>query len=270
MAKTVPVEKLIALFQKMYKEHWPYVWGAAREGCVDCSGAFDYAFDTFGINYPHGSNAIARSYTVGGLLPISKAKPGMAAFKAKSPGESGYDLKDKYKPGGSAYNGDLLDYSHIGLVDTDSKFVLNAKGEKYGFCRDQLTTRNGWDYVAELKYVDYGEKKEDDTMEARVSLPTGASGSTVNMRKAANKASAVLKKVPVGSVVDVISDQGQWCEIEYEGTVGYMMSNYLEYVGQDGESEVVALDADKLEQINAALRAIDNASDLISSIVGRG
>lgn len=258
---TVPVDKLIEQFQTMYRQHWPYVWGKAEEGCVDCSGAFVYAFRKFGIYYPHGSNAIARNYTVGGMLPISQAKPGMAAFKVREPGEDGYALPDKYK-GGS----DLNDYYHIGLVDTDTRYVLNAKGEKSGFCRDQLTGKNGWDCVAYLKDVDYQEDME--MAQARVVLPTGATGNTVNMRKTASTGSAIVERVPVGSVVDVISDAGQWCKIDYDGKVGYMMSNYLEYEGQADETET--LTEDQLDQIRSALTAIENACDLISSIVGRG
>ena len=268
--KSVPVNDLIEVFQTMYEEHWKYEWGHHEYGCVDCSGAFVYAFQQFGISYPNGSNNIARNYTVGKLLPISEAEPGMAAFKAKEPGEDGYDLPDKYKIGGNAYNGDLKDYYHIGLVDIDPKYVLNAKGTKYGFCRDALTEKNGWDYVAELKYVDYeaGGESGGEKMKARVVLPAGATGSTVNMRKSASKSADIVCKVPVGAEIDVISDQGQWCEIDYDGRVGYMMSNYIEYDGQDGETET--LTPENQERIDQALKTIEEQIEIIGSITGRG
>lgn len=270
----VKVQSLINLFQRMYKEHWPYVWGAAEEGCVDCSGAFDYAFRTLkGIDYPHGSNSIARKYIVGKLLPVSQAQPGMAAFKARVPGEQYYDLPDKYLPGGSSYDGDLNDYYHIGLVDDDIRYVLNAKGKDYGFCRDQLTTKNGWDYVAYLKGVDYGnsaekEKGEIIMQDAIVVLPSGAKGDTVNMRKAASTSSTVIVKVPVGSEVSVEEDQGQWCKIVYEGRTGWMMSNYIEYEGQADETS--RLSYEDVESINNALKEIERQIDVIGGIVGRG
>ena len=250
----------------MYQEHWRYEWGHHEEGCVDCSGAFVYAFSQFGISYPNGSNAIARKYIVGKMLPISQAKPGMAAFKVHPPGEKGFDLPDKYKINGSAYNGDLNDYYHIGLVDTDPQYVLNAKGTNYGFCRDRLTESNGWDYVAELKHVDYGEES-GERVEARVVLPAGATGNTVNMRKSASKNADIVYKVPVGAEIDVISDQGQWCEIDYDGRIGYMMSNYLEYAGQGGES---TLTSDEQDKIDKALKVIEEQIEIIGSIVGRG
>lgn len=268
----ISVNDLIAVFQQMYREKWRYEWGKAEKGCVDCSGAFRYAFSLYGISYPNGSNAIARRYTVGELLPISQAEPGMAAFKAKEPGESGYDLPTKYRTGGASCNGDLRDYYHIGLVDSDPAYVLNAKGTSYGFCRDKLTQKNGWDYVARLKDVDYGGQEVEI---AKVVLPTGATGSTVNMRRVPSRSSDVIARVPVGAEVEVAGDSGQWCQVRYQDKTGYMMSNYLEYTGQTGESGAITPEQydqiDKaLAQIEAYAKAISEQVELIGSITGRG
>ena len=257
----VPVQELINIFSTMYKEHWDYVAGAAQKGEVDCSGAFTYAFKQFKINCPHGSNAIARRYIVGGLKPISEAQPGMAAFKVRAPGEKGYNLPEKYRMGGSDYTGDLNDYYHIGLVDDDPRYVLNAKGTNYGFCRDRIS--DGWDYVGYLTGVEY-KKGEEDMEYMKVVLPAGAAGSTVNLRKDSNKNSAILYKVPVGSIVGLFSDSGKWCNVVYDGYDGYMMSNYLEYVGQDDVC------SDDTKRIEDALKAIQEQVELIGSIIGRG
>ena len=48
-----------------------------------------------------------------------------------------------------------------------------------------------------------------------------------------------------------------------------MMSNYLEYEGQDGESLPDLTDDDRI-QIDQALKAIETAVDIIGNIVGRG
>ena len=272
MASNIKAEDLIKLFQRMYKERWPYVWGSATEGCVDCSGAFDYAFRKLkGIDYPHGSNSIARGFIAGKLLPIDQAKPGMAALKMYAPGEKGYDLPEKFLPGKGSCNGDLNDYYHIGLIDDDPNWVLNAKGTKYGFCRDGLKN-NGWDFVAYLKGVDYNnsaeEKGEITMQDAHVVLPSGANGGTVNLRKTASVNSAVITKVPVGSQVSVEADLGQWCRIAYNNKAGYMMSNYIEYDGQADETNALT-DAER-ETIDKALREIEKQIDVIGSIIGRG
>ena len=44
----IQANDLIALFKRMAREHWRYEWGKAKEGAVDCSGAFVYAFKELG------------------------------------------------------------------------------------------------------------------------------------------------------------------------------------------------------------------------------
>lgn len=260
----IRAEALIPLFQRMYREHWSYVWGKAEEGCVDCSGAFVWAFRQLGGTIAHGSNSIARKYTVGELLPLSEARPGMAAFKVRE-----WKVEES---GNRWYNLPPGDVHHIGLVDEDPAYVLNAKGQKSGFCRDKLTARNGWDFVARLKDVTYdveGEPMQRD--EARVVLPAGATGSSVNLRKNPSKSAALVGRVPVGSRVIVLADVGQWCSVQYGTAVGYMMSNFIEYDGMEEQTETetetgdagIRLTADQVEQIGQAL-------DLIGAIVGRG
>lgn len=270
------VSDLIGLFQTMYKEHWAYKWGVVEKGTVDCSGAFVYAYKALANkSIPHGSNALARRWIVGGMLPLSMAKPGMAAFKAYYPGDEYYDLPERYKPGGSAYNNDLTDYHHIGLVDEDTRYVLNARGEKYGFCRNELSTKNGWAFVAFLKSVDYPDGEVIESMKAKVVLAAGESGSTVNLREGKSKSYRIIKQVPTGTVVNVIADEGAWSKIIAGGESGYMMSNHLEYIEGDAISDVGSGEA--AEKIDAALTAAEKALEelrkqleIIGSVNGRG
>ena len=160
----IPVQSLVDKFQQMNDEHWPYDSpGYNDRRGVDCSGAFVWAFDQFGESIYHGSNRIARAH-VAELLPISEAQPGMAAFKAREPGEEYYALPQGYMPGGGQYNGDLNDYYHIGLVDENPAFVLNAKDKATGFTRSSITEK--WDAVGYLLAVDYtGATNEPDVYE---------------------------------------------------------------------------------------------------------
>lgn len=239
---SIPVADLISLFQRMQKEHWAYEWGVAKEGCVDCSGAFVWAYKQYGKSIYQGSNRIARSY-VAELLPISAAKPGMAAFKARAPTESGYALPKKYKKKGKFYNGDLQDYYHIGLVDEDTHYILNAQNPKNGFVRSPVT--QGWDYVGYLKDIEYSEKGAD-TMQSMV--VTADSGSTVNLRSRPDTKAPLLARVPVGEAVQVLTISGGWATIQREGITGYMMEQYLkaqEAVSAPGsvEQRLAALEA---------------------------
>lgn len=214
----IPVLELIAIFVQMFKEHWSYVWGAARKGCVDCSGAFVWAYKQFGRSIAHGSNTIARRY-VQRLLPIREARPGMAAFKVRKPGDRNYKLPAKFQKGGSAYNGDLSDYYHIGLVDETGQYVLNAQGEKAGFTRTKIAT---WAAVGYLSAVDYDGGETMETM-----YVTAASGKTVHMRKAPDKRAKVVKDLPIGTEVAAGPDISGWREIIHGDDGGYMMSEFL-------------------------------------------
>lgn len=234
----IDVNALIALFQRMNAEHWPYVWGAAREGEVDCSGAFVWAYRQFGQSIYHGSNRIARQYVVE-LLPVSEAQPGMAAFKLRKPGEEYYALPQGYMSGGAQYNGDLNDYHHIGLVDTDTAYVLNAKSTADGFQRSRM--KDGWDCVARLKAVDYGTQEEDVGMASYEAVVTADSGSTVRMRKRPTTDSETLAKVPLGEIVQVHDSAQGWAQVEWNSKTGYMMTKYLQ-AEQEAPEETMSLE----------------------------
>ena len=214
----IPVKGLISLFQRMLDEHWDYVWGSARTGCVDCSGAFVWAYKQFKQSITHGSNGIARRYVVE-LLPISQAKPGMAAFKIRKPGDKYYALPGSYQQGGASFNGDLNDYYHIGLVAEDGKSVLNAQSEKAGFTRTALSK---WSCVGFLKAVDYD--KEGEQMETYI--VTADNGLPVRVRD--NPGGNTIARLKVGTRVlagDV--DASGWREIRFDGQTGYMMAKFL-------------------------------------------
>lgn len=168
--------------------------------------------------------------------------------------------------------------THTGLVEyVEGNKVHTIEGNCDGGVR-----RRSYDLNA-VRIAGYGhpdwtimeEEGETDMEQAKVVLPSGASGSTVNMRKQPSKSAELREQVPVGSTVEVIEDQGQWCNVAYDGKIGWMMSNYLEYLNQDGQPDtdangVVTLTAEEVEMINAALTTAQNMIDSIGSIIGRG
>ena len=208
----IKVKEIMEIFEKMYKEHWSYVWGSAKKRCVDCSGAFVYAYKQFDKKIYHGSNSIARNY-VGTLQSIDKAKPGYAAFKWKKNGAP------------SKYTDNKGNFYHIGLVDNTGKYVLNAKSTSAGFSRDSISS---WHYVAPLNSVDYTESSVNNTTantdaicQAIVNTKSGA----LNLRKLPN--GARIAKIPKGMVIDVLSNNQDWWQVRYNGNVGYVDKSYL-------------------------------------------
>lgn len=134
--------QLIAIFETMYKEKWKYQWGAAREGLVDCSGAFAYAFRKLGGSIYHGSNTIWRKYTTEkGLMGQIELVPGMAVFRWRKSGK---------EPAGYKKDG-LGDYYHMGLFIGNGE-VIQAKSTKDGVVKSSVS---GWHSAAKLSGVDY-------------------------------------------------------------------------------------------------------------------
>lgn len=132
-----------------------------------------------------------------------------------------------------------------------------------------------------------GEKKSEDedekeTMEkrAKVVRTSTSTGSTVNLRAQASTGGKILEQIPFGTEVKVTEDRGTWCKVTYQGTSGWMMSNYIEYTGESDEGEdgyQVMLSLDEINTIEGALRKleetgkqIDSVLEEIGTIIGRG
>lgn len=235
---SIPKEGIIALFQQMYAEHWRYEWGAAERGCVDCSGAFVYAYKQYNQKIAHGSNSIGHKY-VGELLPISQAEPGMAAFKCKE-----WTEDDK---GNSWYGKEPGNLSHIGLVDTDTGYVLNAKGVSYGFSRDALTAKNGWDFVARLDAVDYGGGGGGEKM--TVTISGGNPEKPINMRASSTTQSKIIAEIPQGSTAELVREDGTWDKITYGGQTGYVKAEFVHKSEPEPSEDKVTVPREELEQI---------------------
>ena len=230
----IRASELIDLFEQMHRERWSYEWGAARKGCVDCSGAFVYAYRQFGESIYHGSNSIARRY----VGPMQKTPaPGFAAFKWKA--------KDTTK-----YPDGRGDYYHIGLVDAGGQYVLNAQGTKAGFTR---TKASGWHCFAPLLAVEYGDpsaaaaasprqagatESEGGLQVIYQAIVTTSSGS-LNMRSGPGTSYPVVFKLPKGTPVTVLIEYDSgWAFVDEDGTQGYVSLKYLTKVEPAATSSV--------------------------------
>ena len=218
----IKCDRLIDLFEQMEQEHWNYEWGAAREGCVDCSGAFVYAFEQLGgPSIEHGSNSIFH-LRLGAVRPMSQAKPGYVAVKVRPWKES--------EKGNRWYGYDPGDVYHMGLFGRDGR-ILNAQGEKTGFVSSDAST---WDFCAPLLDVVYGETEDEEVIYQAI---VNTEKDPLRVRQFAVNGK-VLGSVPRGAVVDVLSESGDgWPRIRYNEMVGYASGDYLTRV-EDSEADV--------------------------------
>ncbi len=184
MSTKIPAMALVRECQEMWREDWEYVWGGASRNKIDCSGVLVYVYKKYGLKIYHGSNRIARVH-VERLIPIDEALrdglivPGMAAFRSRAPGDSKYSLGGQYKPGGAYYNGDERGYYHIGVVDEDVNYVLNAAGASNDFERHPIG--ENWSHVARLIDVDYDTPYKEDApmVDVHETIRNGAKGPSV-------------------------------------------------------------------------------------------
>ena len=216
----IPVNELISCFERMRDEHWDYCLNSAREGCVDCSGAFVWAYKQFNKTILHGSNSIAR-LSVGDLLPISSARPGMVTVKVKDWTDD--DDTNRW------YDSEPGNVYHIGLViqNGSEMNVIEAKGAKWGVVQSKLDSK--WKFVAYLDDVDYTQKMEEVVMEYKYTGSIRLTSGYVHLRSQPNITSKSIAKLYHGEPVEIgDSSQPNWYAIKDEsGNEGYVYSKYV-------------------------------------------
>lgn len=129
-----------------------------------------------------------------------------------------------YREGGGAMQ-------HTGVYLGGGEAV-DARGTREGVVRGRVDGYP-WTHWA-MPVVDEGEG--DDMGLATV---TAASGSTVNLRAAAETGAAVLERVAVGARVTVLGEGEMWSRVRTDRATGYMQTQFL--TRDDGEGECVTV-----------------------------
>lgn len=204
---------------------WPYKSpGSNNQNGIDCSGAFVFAYKQYGLSIYHGSNRIIRVYChdVFQIQSPGQLKVGMAVFKARS--DLGA-MSDAYKPGGQYFDPALpFDYYHIGLVTNVNPLqIIHATTPK----AKMDTGLSNWSMAGYLNQVDYGTVPKPEPAPSQA-VTVAPSGSTVNLRSGPSKSNPIVERVPLHVTVDVLSVFNDvWWQVRYQGTVGYMMREFL-------------------------------------------
>ena len=206
--------------------------GDGSDGTCDCIGLVIGAIRQAGGAWmgTHGSNYAAR-YEMRELLPVTDAGElclGDVVYKARTPGQAGYALPERYKKGP-----DQRDYYHVGVVTAVEPLeITHCTGP--GIVRD--TKLGKWTYRGRLEKVDYDGTEVVETM-AQEAKVTAASGSTVKMRSKPSTSDGLYWEVPVGAEVQVAEITGGWAKVRYGDRTGYMMVAFLDMGGQEAPEE---------------------------------
>lgn len=243
--------------------------GDGSDGTCDCIGLIIGAILRSGGSWTgiHGSNYAAR-YEMRELLPVTDAGElclGDVVYKARTPGQSGYDLPEKYSA-----DPDKRDYYHVGVVTSVSPLeITHCTGP--GIVRDSKLGR--WTYRGRLEKVDYdGTSQEVGTM-VQTATVVADSGSTVKMRSKPSTSSGLYWDVPVGATVQVASLDGEWAKVRYSDRTGYMMTQFLSIDAPTQGTEQTtpgSNQGDASEIISVQRAALQAVYDALGSILQGG
>lgn len=208
----------------------------------DCIGLIIGAIRRAGGQWhgTHGSNYAAR-YEVRELARIGRAKdltPGDLVFKAREPGEKGYALPDRYKR-------DQRDYYHVGVVmSAEPLRILHMTTP-----RPKMDTSLGkWAYYGWPRLVAKDQEKGEMPVGTEVDYQGRVVGDgMLNLRQAPNTKAARIMQLPVGTVVQVNEEDGDWLRVSYGAATGYVMAQYIDKDTTAGK--MISVDRSVLEAI---------------------
>lgn len=202
---------------------------AGDDGYCDCIGLIIGACERNGIKWSgvHGSNWWARHYTES-LMRVTDADDlslGDIVYKAHSPGDTGYDLPDRYTS-----DPDKRDYYHVGVVTQVEPLRITHCTTGDGVDGIKVDTKLGkWTYKGQLTLIDGVEP--DAPLGVGYATVTARSGSTVNLRDKPSKRGSVIERIPIGTTVEVEGVDGEWAKVRVM-IEGYMMTEYLDSGGE--------------------------------------
>ena len=246
MATTI--EKYLNKCQEIVDAKPKYKNGASSLTECDCIGMDKYSFRECGVSFStSGTNYSSRNQVDGfrAIAGTGDLHIGDVVFKGRTESDSGYDLPDRYKPGGKYYNGDLTDYYHIGTV----KSVYPLRIIHMTSPTAKTDTKIGsWGFVASWKaqYINAGTPEPDPAPEPAPEptpepspepepepmIPAvvwSENGNPVNLRNSPSIYAQLVDRVPVGECVDVCGTEGEWSFVVWGRKSGYMMTRFLNF-----------------------------------------
>lgn len=214
---TVKASDLVKLFNQMADEKWKYVAGAHKQGEVDCSGAFYYAYKKLGGYMYHGSNTMWRKYTTEkGKIGEIDLVPGMAVFKCRN--------WTSAQSSNGWYETNPGDVYHVGMYVGDG-WVVEAQGKKTGVVKTKVSA---WHLAAQLVDTTY-DLDETVSTEPFVSFlgTVKINSGWLNLRSGPNTSCSREAKVYNDDVLSVVGEKDAWYIVDRDGKILYANKKYI-------------------------------------------
>ena len=241
--------------------------GMGQDGTCDCIGLIVGAIRRAGGKWTglKGTNYAARN-EVTSLEPIRSVREleiGEAVFKARSPGDAGYD--GETMTGRYAASPDRRDYYHIGVVESVNPLRIRHMTSP----RVMMDTTLGkWAWHGKLKLVCYGEEsRAGETAAGETGKEAGEMGETgrfliyggnrtvpVNLRASGSRLSPIIGRIPQHTAVELEEYGEAWCRVKYGGRPGYVQSVFVHAEGEEEPGETLSVPRKKLEEIHELIR----------------
>ena len=211
---------------------------------MDCQGFVERCLADAGIRKDlAGSNAWYRFVRKNGW--VGTPEECKEHFGAIPKGAFLFILKQDGGEKARGYQDGLGNASHIGLYTGRGQGAIHSSSSR-GCVTDSAfagkTIRNGgWNTVGLWKELDYGDKINDclkDTGEGKgmevmiettsmgAAMVTSSNRKPVRVREKPTTKSGIMTSLPVGTPVEVMETDGDWCRIAYAQT-GWMMKQFL-------------------------------------------
>lgn len=208
--------------------------GSGKDGTCDCIGlivgALGGKFDLHSTNY----FARFQMRTLDSLLDESQLHEGSIVYKSR---RDTAQLNARYQPGGTHFNGDMLDYYHVGVVTGIDPLEIThctKSGTVDGITYDGSI--RAWSHFGDLLAVEYTEDDEPEEAQPESTLFDFAvvhteDGNPVHLRSTPSTKLPYIAKVPHGAQVEVLESAGEWATVRWNGQRGYMMNQFLRVIG---------------------------------------
>lgn len=231
----VTLTEFLTKIEEIASESPVYKLGkSGDDGECDCIGLVIGAIRRAGGSWSgtHGTNYAMRCEMASSfeISSVDELQVGMAVYKYREQGDSGYSLPSRYEDGGR-------DYYHVGVVTGVNPLqITHCSTTVNGNSIHRDTKLGKWRIAGWLKKIDTEASDMAATI-ARAKV-VAESGSTVNVRAEAKSNGTFRTRLNVGTEVEIAREDGDWCYIKYQdktGTTayGYMMSKFLEIIPEE-------------------------------------
>lgn len=229
--------------------------GKGDDGTCDCIGLIIGAIIRMGLKWTgiHGSNYAARYQTYGlkKIESVDDLEVGDLVYKACEKGSTKHkwDLPRRYHKDGAYYNGDMLDYYHVGVVwKINPLKIIHMTSPKMKIDTKLNNNKNSvWNYHGKPLVLVKAVGSKVTTPTSKIKEPiasagceaivTASSGSTVFCRQYPSKTCRTWERVKVGTKVTIIEPGEVWAKVNCGKRKGwYIMAEFLDVIG-DGKGK---------------------------------